>query len=76
MDNMCVFCGFGAHLEKGESRFQRLKRTHPKLYNYCINGGEIDPVDGLWKPNNQGLGMGYVFDWCNENINNFEIRYK
>lgn len=35
----CIFCGFGAHLEKGESRFQRLKRTHPKQYDYCMNGG-------------------------------------
>ena len=35
----CVFCGFGMHLEKGESRFQRLKRTHPRLYEYAIGGG-------------------------------------
>lgn len=33
----CIFCGFGAHLEK-ESRFKRLKETHPKQYNYCIGG--------------------------------------
>lgn len=33
----CVFCMFGVHIEKGENRFQRLKKTHPKLYNYCIN---------------------------------------
>lgn len=71
----CVFCGFGTHLEKGESRFERLKRTHPNLYNYCINGGAFDPDDGLWKPNGKGLGMGFVFDWCNENINNFKIKY-
>lgn len=37
----CVYCGFGAHLDKGESRFQRLKRTHPKQYNYCMNGGGV-----------------------------------
>ena len=47
----CVFCGFGAHLEKGESRFQRLKRTHPKQYDYCIGGGEwisnSDYIEGL-----------------------------
>jgi 3'-phosphoadenosine 5'-phosphosulfate sulfotransferase (PAPS reductase)/FAD synthetase len=61
----CVFCGFGAHLEKGENRFQRLKYTHPKLYEYCIGGGEYD-IDGIWKPNNKGLGMGYVFDECNK----------
>lgn len=33
----CVFCMFGVHMEKGENRFQRLKRTHPKLWDYCIN---------------------------------------
>ena len=37
----CMFCGFGAHLEKGENRrFLKLKETHPKQYNYCINGGQ------------------------------------
>lgn len=34
----CVFCAFGAHLEKEPNRFQRLKETHPKLWDYCING--------------------------------------
>lgn len=64
----CVFCGFGAHLEKpGEQRFVRLKQTHPKHWNYAINGGEWDPVDGMWKPSKTpghiGLGMGRVLDY-------------
>lgn len=33
----CMFCMFGVHLEKGENRFQRMKRTHPKYWDYCIN---------------------------------------
>ena len=34
----CAFCMFGVHLEKEvENRFQRMKHTHPKLWNYCIN---------------------------------------
>lgn len=57
----CIFCGFGAHLDKGESRFQRLKRTHPTLYDYCMGGGAYDS-DGLWKPTAQGLGMAHVID--------------
>lgn len=61
----CIFCGFGAHLEKGEGRFERLKRTHPKLWRYCIYGGGYDPEDGLWKPTKEGLGMGHVFDVLN-----------
>lgn len=32
----CVFCAFGAHLEKEPNRFQRLKQTHPKLWGYCM----------------------------------------
>lgn len=33
----CMFCMFGVHLEKGKNRFQLMKKTHPKLYDYCIN---------------------------------------
>ena len=36
----CIFCMFGCHLEKEPNRFQRLKETHPRQYEYCINGGE------------------------------------
>jgi hypothetical protein len=60
----CVYCLFGIHLDskKGElNRIQQLKETHPKLYEYCVNGGEM--VDGKWKPNKKGLGIGYVLDW-------------
>lgn len=32
----CVFCAFGAHMEKEPNRFQRLRETHPKLYKYCM----------------------------------------
>lgn len=33
----CMFCMFGAHLEKEPNRFQRLKVTHPKQYAYCMD---------------------------------------
>ena len=33
----CMFCMFGVHLEKGKNRFQLMKDTHPKQYDYCIN---------------------------------------
>lgn len=58
----CVFCGFGCHLEKEPNRFQRLAETHPKLYDYCINGGEYNE-DGVWQPSKTGLGMGHVLDY-------------
>ena len=70
----CIFCGFGAHLEKGEGRFERLKRTHPKQYEYCLGGGEYNE-EGLWQPNEKGLGMKHVFDVFNELYPNTQIRY-
>jgi len=33
----CMFCMFGVHLEDEPNRFQRMKISHPKLYDYCIN---------------------------------------
>lgn len=57
----CVFCMFGAHLEKHPNRFERLKETHPKLYDYCMGGGCW--LDGMWRPNENGLGMDYVLNY-------------
>lgn len=57
----CIFCMFGCHLEKEPNRFQRLKETHPRQYEYCIKGGEM--VDGKWQPSKEGLGLGYVLDY-------------
>lgn len=57
----CVYCGFGSHLDRAPNRFQRLKETHPRQYQYCIGGGEF--VDGKWQPNKDGLGLGYVLDY-------------
>lgn len=57
----CIFCMFGCHLEKEPNRFQRLKETHPRQYEYCICGGEM--VDGKLQPNKQGLGLGKVLDY-------------
>lgn len=57
----CMFCAFGAHLEKSPNRFQALKRTHPRQFAYCIGGGEM--VQGKWRPNKDGLGLGYVLDY-------------
>ena len=50
----CVFCAFGAHLEKEPNRFQRLRQTHPNLWNYCM------------KPMSEGgLGMKEVLEYIN-----------
>jgi 3'-phosphoadenosine 5'-phosphosulfate sulfotransferase (PAPS reductase)/FAD synthetase len=48
----CMFCMFGCHLEKEPNRFQRMKETHPKQYEYML------------KPINEGgLGMKEVLDY-------------
>lgn len=33
----CMFCMFGVHMEKEPNRFQRMEKTHPKQYDYCMN---------------------------------------
>jgi 3'-phosphoadenosine 5'-phosphosulfate sulfotransferase (PAPS reductase)/FAD synthetase len=48
----CMFCMFGCHLEKEPNRFQRMKITHPKQYDYCIRSVEEN-----------GLGLGQVLDF-------------
>jgi len=45
----CIFCMFGIHLETEVNKFQKMKITHPALYNYCINK----------------LGCGAVLDYIN-----------
>ena len=69
----CIFCGFGCHLDKEPSRFQKLKETHPRQYDYCINGGEY--VDGVWQPNKRGLGLKHVFDTLNSIYGDDFIKY-
>ena len=42
----CVFCGFGLQYDEGETRFQRLAKTHPKQYEFSVGGGQwVDNPD-------------------------------
>ncbi|MBQ1297421.1 MAG: phosphoadenosine phosphosulfate reductase family protein [Clostridiales bacterium] len=59
----CMFCGYGCHLEKGEGRFVRMKKTHPKQYDYIMRPWE----EG-------GLNYKEIIDWINEH-GNLNIRY-
>ena len=70
----CIFCAFGCHLEKSPTRFEKLKETHPRQYEYCIGGGEYNE-DGIWQPNKEGLGMGHVFDVLNSIYGEDFIKY-
>ena len=57
----CVLCGFGCHLEK-ESRYLRLKETHPKFHNL------------LYILKNNGVTYAEAIDWVNEH-GGFNIKY-
>ena len=57
----CVLCGYGAHREK-ESRFVKLRKTHPKMYN-LLNVAK-----------NNGVTMKEAIEWCIEKGNvNFRL---
>ena len=58
----CMFCGFGCHT-KNDDRFVRMKKTHPKQYDYIM------------RPKEQG-GLNYkeIIDWINEH-GNLNIKY-
>ena len=66
---------YAFHNDTGESRFQRLNETHPRQYEYCINGGEYNE-DRKWIPNKTGLGMGHIFDEINSLYGDGFIKYK
>ena len=59
----CMFCGFGCHLESSPNRFELMKQTHPKQYDYIM------------RPKEEG-GLNYkaVIDWINEH-GNMNIKY-
>ena len=43
----CIFCAFGVHLEEEPNRFQRLKETHPKLWDYCMRENGLNMKEVL-----------------------------
>lgn len=58
----CAFCLFGCHLENQPNRIQRLYKIDRRRYEYCVGGGEFNDK-GIWQPNKDGLGLGYVMDY-------------
>ena len=48
----CMFCLFGCHLEKAPNRFQKMKETHPRQYDYCMRSRE-----------EKGLGLREVLEY-------------
>ena len=65
----CVFCGYGCHMDSRPNRFELIdKVSNPNLRDYCMRGGSFAPEDGLWKPDNRGLGYWFVMAWINKYI--------
>lgn len=56
----CIFCMFGAHFDGQPTRFQRLQRTHPKLWRYCMKDWEAG-----------GLGMRQVLEYMGIPFENY-----
>ena len=48
----CMFCMFGCHRDTYPNRFQRMKETHPRQYDYCMR-----PLD------QKGLGLKEVLEY-------------
>lgn len=48
----CMFCMFGTHLEEHPNKFELMKETHPKQYEWCLKDIE-----------NGGLGLAKVLDF-------------
>lgn len=65
----CVFCCFGLHLERretGENRFQKMYRSRPKLWRYCMeNLGFKEVLEVLNEPS-KPLGFGLMREDCTQ----------
>lgn len=61
----CIACGFGLHLEKSPNRLELIDRvSKPAIRDFILRGGAFDE-NGLWKPDNRGLGFWFVYSWIN-----------
>jgi len=56
----CIFCAFGLHMETGPNRFQRLQKTHPKQFKFCM----------------EKLGLAQVLDYIHDNCPDRRIARK
>lgn len=65
----CVYCGFGCHREKSPNRWEIAEEfSNPAIIDYMLRGGGF-AEDGLWKPDNRGLGFWFVIEWINTHGN-------
>lgn len=56
----CIACGFGFHLDKRPNRLELIDMvSNPKIRDFILRGGAFDD-NGLWKPDDRGLGFWFV----------------
>lgn len=48
----CCYCMYGIHMDDTPNRFQRMRETHPRLFDYCMRPTEQN-----------GLGLDTVLDY-------------
>ena len=58
----CIFCMFGAQFDTEPTRFQRLQKTHPKLWRYCMKDWDAG-----------GLGMRQVLEYLGVPYENYHL---
>ena len=56
----CIFCVFGLHMEDKPNRFQQLRISHPKRFNFCM----------------EKLGLGTVLDYIRTHCPDRKIAQK
>ena len=56
----CIFCAFGLHMEDKPNRFQQLRLSHPKHFNFCMDK----------------LGLAQVLDYIRENCSDRKVAAK
>lgn len=62
----CAMCLYGVHLEKRPNRFEILdKHGLSYIRDYCMRGGYFNE-NGLWEPDEQGLGYWFVLGYLNK----------
>lgn len=63
----CVFCGFGLHMDTPSCKrmYEGIRLSNPDIIDFQLRGGEFDREDGMWKPDERGLGFWFVLEWCN-----------
>lgn len=66
----CMFCPIGVHLEKYPNKLQRMAKSHPKIYDYCIHklglGELLDYVGVDYKLHDGQLNLFEEIQLCNK----------